>query len=78
MAHHGAASIIGDLLHVIRVPVEIGDGAVIRARVQHDQVDQIAQLEAAPDSQVVIKLDLAADGVSECYVGESEASLRTE
>lgn len=63
MPHDGAASIVGDLLHVIRVPVEIGNGSVVRARVQHDQVDQVAQLEAPPDSQVVIELDLTVKRV---------------
>ena len=44
-AHHGAAGIVGDVVDVTRVPIQIGDRAVVVAGVQKNQVDQVANRE---------------------------------
>lgn len=49
-AHEGTSSIVGDLVDVIGVPVKIGDGTVVLAGVEHDQVEQRADLEVTPDA----------------------------
>lgn len=45
-------------MHVVGVPVQIGNGAIILPRVEHDQVEQTANAEAAPDAKVVVHFDL--------------------
>lgn len=67
-AHHGAADVVRDLVHVVGVPVQVGDGAVVLACVEHDQVEERADGERAPDTEIVIHLDLAdaTERVSEC------------
>jgi len=57
-AHHASACIVADVVDVIGVPVEICDGAVVLAGVEHDQVEQAANAEAAPDTEVVVHFDL--------------------
>lgn len=58
-SHHGPASIIGDSVDIVCIPVQICYRAVVLPGVKHDQVCQIAELERAPDSQVIVHLDLS-------------------
>ena len=46
-------------MDVIRVPVEVCDGAVVLPRVEHHEVDERADAERPPDAQVVVHFDLA-------------------
>lgn len=46
-------------MHVIGVPVQVCDTAVVLACVEHDEIHQVADLEVAPDAQVVVHFDLA-------------------
>jgi hypothetical protein len=39
-AHHGSASVVGDGVDVIGVPVQICDAAVVLAGVQHDEIHE--------------------------------------
>lgn len=57
-AHHRAPGVVGDRVDVVRVPVQVGDGPVVLPRVEHHQVEQLADAEGAPDAQVVVHLDL--------------------
>lgn len=41
-AHHRPRRVVGDLVDVVRVPVEVGDGAVVLPCVEHDEVDEVA------------------------------------
>jgi hypothetical protein len=41
------------------VPAQARNAAVVVARVEDDQVEKVAQLEGPPDTQVVVKVDLA-------------------
>lgn len=45
-------------MDIIGVPIEIGYGAVVLTSVEHDQIKQTADAEAAPDAEVVVHLDL--------------------
>lgn len=56
--HHTSASIVAELVDVISVPVEIGNGAVVLTGVKHNQVEQAANAEASPDTEVVVHLNL--------------------
>lgn len=58
-AHQAAAGVVGDLVYVVRVPVQVGDGAVVLTRVEHDQVKEIAKAEISPDAQIVVHFHLA-------------------
>ena len=57
-AQHAAAGVVADLAHVVGVPVEVGDGAIVLAGVEHDEVEEGAELEGAPDAQIVVHFDL--------------------
>ncbi len=48
------------MLTVIGVPVEVGDGSVVGARVKHDQVEKRAKGEGSPDPEAVVHVDLSA------------------
>jgi len=58
-AHERAARVVRDGMHVVSIPVQVGDGAVVVARVEHEEVDKLADAEGAPDAQVVIHFHLA-------------------
>lgn len=45
-------------MHIVGVPVQICDRPVILASVQHRQIDELADGERPPNSQVVIHVDL--------------------
>jgi len=45
-------------MHIIGVPVQICDGPVVLASVQHGQIDELADRERPPNSQVVVHVDL--------------------
>ena len=73
--HHGAAGVVADLVDVVtmschnavsrlhasysRIPVEISDRSVIITSIQHDKVDQSAQVERSPDAKIVVHLHLS-------------------
>lgn len=52
-------------MDVVGVPVQVGDRAVVLAGVQHDDIQERSELEAPPDAQVVVHLDLTV--ISECH-----------
>ena len=58
-AHERSTRIIDELLNVVVVPIQSGDAAVVIASVKHDEIEQLSHLEAAPDAQVVIEINLA-------------------
>lgn len=58
-AHQGSTGIVGDLMDVVRVPVEISDAAIVLPGIEHDQIKQGADLEVSPDAKVIVHLDLA-------------------
>lgn len=47
------------MLTVIGVPVEVGYGSVVGARVEHDQVEKRAKREGSPDAEAVVHVDLS-------------------
>jgi hypothetical protein len=57
-AHHTSTGIVADVVDVVGVPVEIGDGAVVLTGIEHDQIEQAADAEASPDTEVIVHLDL--------------------
>jgi hypothetical protein len=57
-AHHTSTGIVADVVDVVGVPVEIGDGAVVLTGIKHDQIEQAADAEASPDTKVIVHLDL--------------------
>lgn len=57
-AHHAAAGVVLDLVDVVRVPVEIGDRAVVLTSVKHDEINELANLEGPPDAKIVVHIDL--------------------
>lgn len=57
-AHHTSSSIVADVMNVVGVPVQISDGTIVLASIKHDQVEQTADAEASPNTEVVVHLDL--------------------
>jgi hypothetical protein len=58
--HKSATSIIRDLSNIIIVPAaKSGDAPVVVAGVKHDQVDQLAEGEVPPNSQIVVHINLS-------------------
>jgi hypothetical protein len=39
-------------MDVVRIPVQVGDGAVVLSSIEHDQVDEVADLEVSPDAEL--------------------------
>lgn len=57
--HHASSGVIGQRVDVICVPVQICDGTVIVSSVEHDQIEQAANAEASPNTQVVVHFHLS-------------------
>ena len=83
-AHHAAAGVVGEFVHVVRVPVQVCDAAVVLARVEHDEVEKVANLEVAPDTEIVVHINLSVEEVNilrgSCLKGKrtGEASIRSK
>jgi hypothetical protein len=58
-AHHASTGIVADVMDVVGVPVEIGNGAVVLTGIKHDQIKQTSNAEASPDTEVIVHLNLA-------------------
>lgn len=46
-------------MHIVRVPIQVGDGSIVLTGVKHDQVNQGADGEGSPDTQIVIHFHLS-------------------
>ena len=57
--HHRAARVVRDLVDVMSIPVQIGDGPIVLTSVKHDKVKERADREAPPNPQIVVHLNLA-------------------
>ena len=44
-------------MDIVRIPVQISDGAIVLSGVEDDQVDERAKLERSPDAEVVVHFD---------------------
>jgi hypothetical protein len=74
-AHHRPASVIGNCVDVVGVPVQVRDGAIVLPGIKHGQVHQLAELEVSPDSEVVIHLDLTVQHLATCGQRRSGAII---
>ena len=45
-------------MDVVGVPVQISDGSIVLSGIKHDQIEERSNGEAAPDTEVVVHLDL--------------------
>ena len=57
--HHRAACVVGDLVDVMCIPVQIGDGSIVVTSIKHYKVKQCTDRKASPNSQIVIHFNLA-------------------
>jgi len=46
--HQRSSSVVFQLRDVFIVPIQRGDGAVVVACIEHDQIEELADLEGAP------------------------------
>lgn len=57
-AHQRPRGIVGDVVDVVVVPIQSCNTPVVVARVEHDQIHHLAQLEVPPDAQIVVERHL--------------------
>lgn len=57
--HECAASVIDEFCHIVVVPVQGRDRAIIIASIKHYEVKKLTNLECPPYAKVVIHVDLA-------------------
>lgn len=46
-------------MDIVRVPIEIGDRPIVLSGIEHDEIKQRADGEAAPNPQIIVHLHLA-------------------
>jgi hypothetical protein len=69
-AHERASGIVAELRDVVVVPIEGRDGAIVVARVEHDEIEELADLKGAPYAEIVVHVDLAdASRVRRGFIG---------
>lgn len=58
--HQGPTGIVGNVIDIVGIIVGIGDRAIILPGIQHDKVNERAELEVSPNTKVVIHFNLSA------------------
>jgi len=64
-----SAGVVGYGVDVVSVPVEIGDGAVVMTRIQHNQVKEGPNGERTPDAEVSKQWVVGSASVSDISHG---------